>query len=639
MDFSLDSWEKLGAAVGVAAAVFGVLGAVARRLIQSAKAFRTRRAAASGLPPDLYPSDTIGAATRYYVQHSVQSVDPDSAADEPGLMVASREAAFHALDRILCNPSQFRYIVILAGSGMGKSSLLLNYYAKHRQKRRRPFEIALVPLGVPDADSRISLIDRKPETVLFLDALDEDARAVKNHKDRLKEISTLTSSFKKVVITCRTQFFSSAEEEPGDAGMIRVTPRRAGEPAGWRFHKLYLSPFDSSDVKKYMSKRFPWWKRGTRRRAEELINKIPHLVVRPMLLAYVDDLLREPGDGLALDGLYAAMIDAWLTREEGILPGVEKAPLYEFSRKVAVNLWLFRAIRGAERIPGNEIGNLAQEYGIPLESWQLTSRSLLNRDTSGNYKFAHRSILEFLIVLEFLAGNRDCWTIDWTDQMHKFLSSLAESTRLNGPVEYGRMPVRLVGLEFPGIEPPGLRKLRKAYGNDVGTFDSIDVPDRTRRIKGGDVPHLLLPDEPEDSQNRRTRWHFVEEAHSPSANGRVFSDHSEGLLWYIPNGEPTTLTKARQHLARLDQSRFFGQSGWRFATSSDFERCPITKPFTRDWYIVDTTRPAAKSTEWSLAIQLYRPDGHIACIARPTDADLGNPTKGSRYRCSYVCDL
>ena len=91
-----------------------------------------------------------------------------------------------------------------------------------------------------------------------------------------------------------------------------------------------------------------------------------------------------------------------------------------FSERLAVELYLNRSVRGSERATRSEVECLAKLWGINIESWQLTGRSLLNRDAKGNYKFAHRSIMEYLYVFCCLAGERRCARIAWTDQMQTF---------------------------------------------------------------------------------------------------------------------------------------------------------------------------------------------------------------------------
>ena len=62
----------------------------------------------------------------------------------------------------------------------------------------------------------------------------------------------------------------------------------------------------------------------------------------------------------------------------------------------------------------------------PLDDWKLTRRSLLNRDAVGNYKFAHRSIMEYLFVHKFIQGDKSCVSVEWTDQMKLFLKERVE---------------------------------------------------------------------------------------------------------------------------------------------------------------------------------------------------------------------
>lgn len=64
---------------------------------------------------------------------------------------------------------------------------------------------------------------------------------------------------------------------------------------------------------------------------------------------------------------------------------------------------------------------MAKQWNIPLEDWVLSGRSLLNRDAEGNYKFAHRSIMEYLVVKGFVDDDKAYGGLLWTDQMKAFL--------------------------------------------------------------------------------------------------------------------------------------------------------------------------------------------------------------------------
>lgn len=149
----------------------------------------------------------------------------------------------------------------------------------------------MVPLGIPDADERIKKIENKAKTSLFLDALDEDTRAMVDHIERIRLLILETHEFRKVIITCRTQFFSNDEEIPRETGVLKITARPAGESAQQLFYKIYLAPFSDEQVRAYLKRRYPLWRWKKRRQAFRMVSKIPLLSARPMLLAHIDDLV------------------------------------------------------------------------------------------------------------------------------------------------------------------------------------------------------------------------------------------------------------------------------------------------------------------------------------------------------------
>src|SRR5690606_23496512 len=139
--------------------------------------------------------------------------------------------------------------------------------------------------------------------------------AIKGHRERLFNLMEQCKKFKKVIITCRTQFFPKAEEIPVETGIIKFGPQKAGDKGVYEFWKLYLSPFDDDDVKNYLKKKYPLWKYSERKKALEIAIKIPNLSVRPMLLAYIPDILDSKKDIRLAYQLYEAMVEAWLERE------------------------------------------------------------------------------------------------------------------------------------------------------------------------------------------------------------------------------------------------------------------------------------------------------------------------------------
>ena len=131
-------------------------------------------------------------------------------------------------------------------------------------KRKHKHTLYLLPLSVKDVDKKIDTLPDKENTVLMLDALDEDMLAVRNHSERVKRLVEISQDFPKVIITCRTQFFPSDEELPLRTGILRIGPIGMGETREYLFHKLYLSPFKDEEVDKYLRMRYPCWRAACR---------------------------------------------------------------------------------------------------------------------------------------------------------------------------------------------------------------------------------------------------------------------------------------------------------------------------------------------------------------------------------------
>ena len=270
----------------------------------------------------------------------------------------------------------------------------------------------------------------------------------------MDQIIAACGDFRRVVISCRTQFFLREEEIPRETGIVKIAPRRAGEGRIYKFFKLYLAPFSDQQVARYVRKKFGWWHLGRRRAARAIIDAIPELSTRPMLLALVPDLVTSKRRITELYELYDFMIESWLEREKA---WIDKDKLLAFSTILAVDLYARRRERGGERIPLPELSSLLHLHAAEIDQWQLTSRSLLNRDAEGNFKFAHRSIMEFLFISAFVSGDRSCLNEPWTDLMRELLLSWAACAARDD--HYGRLTAllsedfRRTGL-YPIFETP-----------------------------------------------------------------------------------------------------------------------------------------------------------------------------------------
>ncbi|MGF6968111.1 hypothetical protein OKW43_005139 [Paraburkholderia sp. WC7.3g] len=361
-------------------------------------------------------SDVRDAITGY-VWPDASSIDPSDEADLRNVPVQGP-----LLDAILKATSAARerlHLILLADSGMGKTTFCINFYAKFRKTRK----VAIVPLGRADAIEVIKAIPFPQETMLFLDALDEDAVAIRDKETRFAELMESAKNFQHVIVTCRSQFFLHDDDIPAGSRIIRLGPRKAGEAREYPMRRLYLAPFSPEQIEQYVKSHFPWYKLATfraRARARQMVASIPELSVRPMLLALVPDLVKDHTTKSELFELYEYMVDKWLQRESD---WIDQTTLLSISKSLAVRLYVQQQNGGMDRLSPEELGAIADSYGNDAESWKLTSRSLLNRDINGYYKFAHRSILEYLFVSATLDGREECFRVPWTHLMTQLLIS------------------------------------------------------------------------------------------------------------------------------------------------------------------------------------------------------------------------
>jgi hypothetical protein len=190
-----------------------------------------------------FQNEDILEAQKDYIVPYCSNIDPSNQ-DDLRVTVGVRELVFSALwNEITCTTGQ-RYILILADSGMGKTTLLLNIFAREQKKRpRNRRRIALIPLNRNDAKEQIRKITNQRETILLLDAFDEDISAIEDYRKRMDELMTAAANFKVIIMTCRTQFFSQESTIPRETGIVKVAARRAGTPGVHEWRTVYLQPF------------------------------------------------------------------------------------------------------------------------------------------------------------------------------------------------------------------------------------------------------------------------------------------------------------------------------------------------------------------------------------------------------------
>jgi hypothetical protein len=178
-------WTIITGAVSFGAALTKLLPWVATKY----KAWSDYRLLKRRVGADLYTREDLIRATEYYVEADCQATDP--AGQEDFRRVAPMRSPAHRTLRNLLDPSsEQRFLILLADSGMGKTTLLMNLYARYGREKRGDYKIVLVPLGHAKTDEIIAAVRDKSNTVLFLDAFDEDTKAIHNSKDRIAALSS-----------------------------------------------------------------------------------------------------------------------------------------------------------------------------------------------------------------------------------------------------------------------------------------------------------------------------------------------------------------------------------------------------------------------------------------------------------------
>lgn len=188
---------------------------------------------------------------------------------------------------------------------------------------------------------------------------------------------------------------------------------------------------------------------------------------------------------------------------------------------------------------------MAKTWEVPLDDWQLTGRSLLNRDALGNYKFAHRSIMEYLIVKRFADGDPACRNLQWSDQMQRFLWEIIR----NYQEKRESVPFDLAGADLSLYQ----LKLRKTPEKSVLEHDAVG--EMLKRHNFFDKNR---------NKNSKGIEHLYQKISKVKAN--VVIDYKTSLMWQQSGSSNMTYEGAKKYIEQLNREQFAGYSDWRLPT-------------------------------------------------------------------------
>lgn len=379
---------------------------------------------------------------RQYIETQFLSFPPHEF-DEPNkaTTATTREPMDKFCDRIFKadNPNE-RVYMVLAGSGMGKTTFMVNvfcHYVKQNMTRKGlPLDIRLMRLDdekILEDIRKLSDDDSiKPEkTILLLDALDENRYASENFAEFKLKLEDAMEPFGLVMITCRDQFFDNEKSIPTSTNWVAVTK----DKNLISYNKIYISPFSDEDIKKYLTKKYKKNKKK-RKQATHIAEKCKVLMARPLLLSYMDDLLDGNSEFKTIYDIYRVLIDKWLQREVNNIQDKEarseqKKMLYDFSIGIAQTIYQNWKDTKSMLLSPEQMNGFMTHFHYSKVPYELKRRSLINRNVSGYYKFAHKSFLEFFLAQEYFNNPTTNFDFEGIDMARRFYGEMCISDYRN----------------------------------------------------------------------------------------------------------------------------------------------------------------------------------------------------------------
>jgi hypothetical protein len=290
----------------------------------------------------------------------------------------------------------------------------LRDYSKVMSVRQLITDLLINEYGLRGID--FPLFEKMNEEGLFLlifDGFDEMAQKVifdvaYSNFTKIAELAKPKRS--KVLLTCRTEFFRTHEKEKEI--LFDIDKRK-------NIDIIYLMEFNDEQIKAFLQKRVPLIeaqkekKLGWRYYYEKIhdVFDLKDLAKRPVLLELITKYLPqliEKGEKINASILYLTTIQEELKRRLTVGKIViQREDRIKLMKMLAV--WMYNHDKLSvyyEDIP--ELLNLKAQFDLKARTdieYHLNdflTCSFLNRDTSGNYQFSHKSFVDFLTAWKFV---------------------------------------------------------------------------------------------------------------------------------------------------------------------------------------------------------------------------------------------
>lgn len=288
----------------------------------------------------------------------------------------------------------------------------LRDYSKVMSVRQLITDLLINEYGLQGVN--FSLFENMNKEGLFLlifDGFDEMAQKVifdvaYSNFCKIAELAAPKKS--KVILTCRTEFFRTHEQEREI--LLDISKRK-------NFGIIYLREFDDEQIKEFLQKRVPLIEKRKKKDWEYYYQKVHDifdlrdLAKRPVLLdlivKYLPQLIKK-GETINASTLYQTTIYEELKRRIRVGKTViRRDDRIKLMKLLAV--WMYNHDRLSvhyEDIPA--LLNLKMHFDLKTRrdiEYHLNdflTYSFLNRDADGNYRFSHKSFVDFLVACKFV---------------------------------------------------------------------------------------------------------------------------------------------------------------------------------------------------------------------------------------------
>nr|VFJ92322.1 MAG: Formylglycine-generating enzyme, required for sulfatase activity, contains SUMF1/FGE domain [Candidatus Kentron sp. LFY] len=378
---------------------------------------------------------------RHYIEPYCQYHDPTGHEDRQSISHVGNPV-FSTINTFLKDdvpPSHdgARQMFIFSDTGMGKTSLLVMLKLSQLMDFwPQGYHCLLLKMGEETLE-RIIEYPNQADTVLLLDALDEDPLAWGNFEERLLSILAATGSYRRVIITCHARSFPKVVYDSRiDHGQARIDSGQV-RIGSCIYPTIYLTPFDDDQVARYLARCYPdqWFDRFLRRdnfmqrRARKLVKAMDSLRFCPLLLTRIHDILALGETGIRKYNLYTfyqTLIETYLAREESKLRRrLVKPSDRESLWIICIAVATFLQSKGNRSLSQAALKQLVEELSLvaDLERFDVGKGSLLERNRDGDLWFFHNSIQEFLVAHGMLSGQVDVMAdaVRVTDRLLAFL--------------------------------------------------------------------------------------------------------------------------------------------------------------------------------------------------------------------------